>query len=41
MQLHFPRYWLTPADDPDWDAEVRDICTLYREAFERAKQRHR
>jgi len=26
------RYWLTPPDDPQFDARLADICTLYREA---------
>ena len=26
------RYWLTPPADPQFDAKVADICTLYRDA---------
>jgi transposase len=26
------RYWLTPPDDPDFDAKVSDICNLYQDA---------
>jgi transposase len=26
------RYWLTPSDDPEFDAKVRDICHLYQDA---------
>lgn len=26
------RYWLTPPDDPDFDAKVSDICDLYQDA---------
>ncbi|MCA1599090.1 MAG: transposase [Chloroflexi bacterium] len=30
------RYWLTPSGDPAFDDKVYDICTLYKEAPERA-----
>lgn len=26
------RYWLTPPDDEQFDAKVRDLCSLYRQA---------
>jgi hypothetical protein len=32
LQPHLIRYWLTPAEDPQFDAKVSDICTLYHEA---------
>src|SRR5688572_21686488 len=33
LQPHRIRYWLTPpAADPQFDAKVADVCTLYREA---------
>jgi transposase len=35
------RYWLTPPDDPDFDAKVGDICTLYRAAPQLAEQGER
>ena len=41
MQPHRWRYWLTPSDDADFDAKVRDICELYREAPALAKQGER
>jgi len=35
------RYWLTASDDPAFDAKVADICTLYKEAPERAARGER
>jgi len=35
------RYWLTPSDDPAFDDKVRDLCTLYKEAPERAARGER
>jgi len=35
------RYWLTPSDDPAFDDKVRAICTLYKEAPERAARGER
>ena len=31
------RYWLTPPADERFDANVADVCTLYREAPARAQ----
>jgi len=35
------RYWLTPSGDPAFDDKVCDICTLYKEAPERAARGER
>jgi hypothetical protein len=35
------RYWLTPADDPAFEAKVVDICTTYQEAPARVGQGER
>jgi len=35
------RYWLTPSDDPAFDDKVVNICTLYKEAPERAARGER
>lgn len=35
------RYWLTPPEDPQLDAKVADICTLYQEAPALAEQGER
>jgi len=36
LKPHLIRYWLTPRNDPAFAAKVTAICTLYREASERA-----
>jgi hypothetical protein len=41
MQPHRWRYWLTPSDDPDFEAKVSDVCGLYREAPTLAQQGER
>jgi len=42
LQPHLIRYWLTPpAADPQFDAKVTDICTLYRDDPALAERRER
>ncbi len=41
LQPHRIRYWLTPPDEPDFDATVEDICALYRAAPELAERGER
>ena len=41
LQPHLIRYWLTPAEDPQFDAKVSDICPRYREALALAEHGER
>lgn len=42
LKPHQTRYWLTPpADDPHFDAKIKDICEVYQAAQERGKQGER
>jgi hypothetical protein len=41
LKPHLVRYWLTPPEDPQLDAKVADICTLYQDAPALAEQGER
>ena len=38
MKPHQCRYWLNPKKDETFDAEVKEVCDLYRQAQELAQQ---